>query len=84
MSVTEVYDIRSGLREGSSMWETKSLACSARGSERIAPRRQRDQADCLPYSSSRRSQISLMVGYAGTACQRRAIGTSPTTATVAA
>src|SRR6266496_888518 len=36
-----------------------------------------------PYSSSRRSQTSLVVGNDGTACRRRSSGTSPTTATVA-
>src|SRR3954452_18479376 len=36
-----------------------------------------------PYVSSKRSQISLMVGYDGTACHSRCNGTSPTTATVA-
>ena len=36
-----------------------------------------------PYSSSQRSHTSLSVGYDGTACQSRSIGTSPTIATVA-
>ena len=36
-----------------------------------------------PYASSSRSQTSLIVGYAGTACQRRSSGTSPTIAIVA-
>src|ERR1700759_1173155 len=37
-----------------------------------------------PYASSIRSQISLTVGKAGTACHSRFSGTSPTTAIVAA
>ena len=41
-------------------------------------------AHARPSVSSRRSQTSLSVGYDGTACQRRWIGTSPTTAIVAA
>src|ERR1700759_4470706 len=37
-----------------------------------------------PYVSSIRTQISLIVGYEGTACQSRSSGTCPATATVAA
>ena len=36
-----------------------------------------------PYSSSSRSQISLIVGYEGTACHNVVNGTLPTMATVA-